>query len=113
MNTKSKKQTVKTSATIDLIPLNQITAASPGPANNITSILVYDQKPSQELVVLLNHMHASEKWVVIKLHVDNDIATSFRVIKVPCLVMYNSQQEETARVFGEQNILDLVQKVVE
>jgi hypothetical protein len=104
---------VKTSATIDLIPLNQITAASPGPANNITSILVYDQKPSQELVVLLNHMHASEKWVVIKLHVDNDIATSFRVIKVPCLVMYNSQQEETARVFGEQNILDLVQKVVE
>jgi len=111
---KQKPQTLETvAASVDLIPVQATTNTNTNTNTNITAILVYDQKPSQELVVLLNHMHATEKWVVIKLMIDLDIATSFRVIKVPCLVMYNSKQEETARVFGEQNIQDLVQKVVE
>ena len=83
------------------------------PEANITAVLVYDELPQKPVLVLLDHMQGSGKWVTMKFKIDHDIATAFRCIKVPTLIMYNSQREETARVHGDQNIQDLLQKVME
>lgn len=80
---------------------------------NITAVLVHDEDPPKTITVLLDHMKASGKWATIKLPVDQDIAYAFRCIKIPSLIMYNSQNEETARVYGDQNIHDLLHKVME
>jgi hypothetical protein len=81
--------------------------------SNITAFFVYEHEASKELVVALDSMDASEKWILVKLKIDVDIATAFRCIKVPALILYNGRNEETSRVFGEANIIDLINKVLE
>lgn len=84
-----------------------------GTTANITAIFVHDTEPPKHLAVLMDHMKATGRWATLKLTVDPAIALAFRCIKLPSLLIYNSQNEETARVYGEQNIHDLLQKVME
>lgn len=95
----------------------QVPGASSDQANNatanITAIFVHDEEPPKHLSVLMDHMKATGKWATLKLTIDPAIALAFRCIKLPSLLIYNSQNEETARVYGEQNIHDLLQKMME
>lgn len=78
---------------------------------SITAFCIYDKPISKELDVALGCMESSDKWVVVRMPIDIDIANAFRLIKVPSLIMYNSGNEETARFVGEQNIMDMLSKV--
>lgn len=79
--------------------------------SNITAFFVYDTEPSNELEVALSSLDVSDKWVLVKLRIDDAIATAFRCIKIPALIGYNSNQEETSRVFGEANIIDMIARM--
>lgn len=82
--------------------------------SNITAFYIHDKEEhtSKELEVALGGMESSDKWVVVRLGIDTDIATAFRVVKIPSLIIYNSNSEETSRVFGAQNIIDMLTKIV-
>lgn len=81
--------------------------------SNITAFFVYETEASRELSTALDSMDASDKWVLVKLKIDNDIASAFRCIKIPALLMYNNNHEETSRVFGEANIIDMINRVMD
>lgn len=82
--------------------------------SNITAFYIHlgSEPTPKELEVALGGMESSDKWVVVRLVIDADIAKAFRVVKVPSLIIYNSQSEETSRVFGSQNIIDMLTKIV-
>ena len=95
----------------------------------LAAFFVYEDEPSTELnqaLELVNHA----RWSLLRLQVDDPIAVSFRVVKLPSLILYDKAtlpqaskdaQEgdvsetagmvETARVFGEQNIIEMIGRV--
>ena len=81
--------------------------------NCVTAAYIYEEPPTKDTVLALDNLESSEKWALLRLEIDQAIANAFRVVKVPTLVMYNSSNEETARVYGTQNIVDLITKILE
>lgn len=80
--------------------------------NVVTVFFIHDEEPDGSLLSALDTMHACEHWKLVRLRIDKDIATAFRVVKIPCLVVYSHDSEETARAVGTLNIQELITKVV-
>jgi hypothetical protein len=78
----------------------------------VTVFFIHGEEPDDELASALDSMHSSEHWNVVRLRIDHDIAKAFRVVKIPCLVVYSQENEETARAIGNINIQELITKVV-
>lgn len=76
----------------------------------ITAFFIYDDCPSLRLQEALESVN-TQRWALMQLHIDDAIALSFRVIKLPTLILHNEDSEETARVFGEQNIIEMIGRV--
>lgn len=76
----------------------------------ISAFFIYDEVPSVQLQEALDSINA-QHWSLMQLHIDDAIALSFRVIKLPSLILHNEMAEETARVFGEQNIIEMIGRV--
>lgn len=82
-------------------------------APNITLVFLSDSEPPKPVSLLLDHMQGTGKWGVALLTIDDAVAKAFRCVKVPALMVYNSKSEETARVYGDQNIHDLLHRIME
>lgn len=76
----------------------------------ISAFFIYEEVPSARLQEALEAVNA-QQWALMSLPVDDAIALSFRVIKLPSLILHNEAAEETARVFGEQNIIEMIGRV--
>lgn len=95
----------------------------------LAAFFVYEDEPSSELDAALNLVNPT-RWSLLRLHIDDPIAVSFRVVKLPSLILYDTtnhhgvtnhaagsdeddQQKmvETARVFGTQNIIEMIGRV--
>lgn len=82
------------------------------PTTHVTAFFIYVDEPSHDLEVGLSNLESSAHWDLVRVPADSSVAVSFRVIKVPALVTYNGRSEETGRVFGSQNIKDLIKRIL-
>jgi hypothetical protein len=100
-------------ANVDLELLQS--SVSPGSAPDtepLSAFLIFDEADgiSSRLRTALESIN-DKKWSLLQLPVDDPIAVSFRVVKLPSMILYTNAKEENARVFGEQNIIEMIGRV--
>lgn len=107
-----KKASMQTNRhmTQSTIAQSKVTAVTENVKSCISAFFIYDEVPSTQLQEALESINA-QHWALMQLHIDDAIAMSFRVIKLPSLILHNEMAEETARVFGEQNIIEMIGRV--
>jgi hypothetical protein len=72
-----------------------------------TAVLLYVDRLTDNVetaVATLTHLQ--------RIQADAQVCTAFQVVRLPTLILYNEGHEETARAFGNLNILELVRQAI-